>query len=154
MFTTTKIIPFVSLFLLASCAVRPAQRALQNAQVIRDEDQRFQLMIRRDTAALRPFLGSDLVYIHSNGLQETQEAHLSAIGTRAISYNIMTREDTPTVRWLNKRLVITNGVVRVSGLLGTDPFTIRIRYTAVYRYMERKDEWWQLVSWQSTRLPE
>lgn len=130
-----------------------AQSPEQSARLIELENTRFQAMIRRDTLTLQTLLTDDLVYIHSNGLTESKLQHLQAIATRSLSYNIMTREGEPAVRWLDSCTAIVNGLVRVSGLIGSDPFTIRIRYTAVYHRDGRKKPF-QLASWQSTRIPE
>jgi hypothetical protein len=119
-------------------------------RLIEQENARFYAMIHSDTATLHRLLADELVYIHSNGLQESKAGHIRAIATKKISYNVMKREGAPTLRQFGK-MAITNGQVMVMGLLGEDPFILRLVYTAVYRYKKKQ---WQLLSWQSTRLPD
>lgn len=116
--------------------------------ILATEQQRFASMVSRDTVALRPLLADDLVYIHSNALQENKAAHLSAITTGRLVYASMLRE-TAQVRRYGK-MALTNGIVQVKGVVNGTPFDIRLLYTGVYRRVQGK---WRLVNWQSTRLP-
>ncbi len=115
--------------------------------ILATEQQRFASMVSRDTVALRPLLADDLVYIHSNALQETKAAHLSAIATGRLVYASMLRE-TAQVRRYGK-MALTNGIVRVTGVVNDTSFDVRLLYTAVYRRVRGQ---WQLVNWQSTRV--
>ncbi len=106
-------------------------------------------MTQKDTASLKNLLADDLVYIHSNGLTETKQAHLAAISTGEIVYQAMTREPNVQVR-LYSKTAITNGFVQVKVILkGGAPLEIRLRYSAVYRKQKGS---WRLVNWQSTRI--
>ena len=115
--------------------------------ILATEQQRFASMVSRDTVALRPLLADDLVYIHSNALQETKAAHLSAIATGRLVYASMLRE-TAQVRRYGK-MALTNGIVQVTGVVNGTSFDVRLLYTAVYRRVRGQ---WQLVNWQSTRV--
>lgn len=55
--------------------------------------------------------------------------------------------ETAQVRFYGKTS-ITNGTIKVKGLLSGNPFEVRMLYTAVYRKQHKN---WQLVNWQSTR---
>ena len=115
--------------------------------ILATEQQRFASMVSRDTVALRPLLADDLLYTHSNALQETKAAHLSAIATGRLVYASMLRE-TAQVRRYGK-MALTNGIVQVTGVVNGTSFDVRLLYTAVYRRVRGQ---WQLVNWQSTRL--
>jgi len=115
--------------------------------ILETEQQRFAYMVSRDTVALRPLLADDLVYIHSNAMQENKAGHLTAIATGRLVYASMLRE-TAQVRHYGKN-ALTNGIIRVQGVLNGNSFAVRLLYTAVYR---RQHGQWQLVNWQSTRL--
>ena len=117
-------------------------------QILAVEQLRFEAMMRRDTVALRPMLADDLVYIHSNALQESKSTHISAISSGRLVYQSMVRE-TARVRRFGQ-LALINGVLQVKGILNTNPFEVRLAYTAVYR---RGHGQWQLINWQSTRMP-
>ena len=115
--------------------------------ILATEQQRFASMVSRDTVALRPLLADDLLYTHSNALQETKAAHLSAIATGRLVYASMLRETAQVRRY--GRIALTNGIVRVTGVVNGTSFDVRLLYTAVYRRVRGQ---WQLVNWQSTRL--
>ena len=115
--------------------------------ILATEQQRFASMVSRDTVALRPLLAEDMLYTHSNALQETKAAHLSAIATGRLVYASMLRE-TAQVRRYGK-MALTNGIVRVTGVVNDTSFDVRLLYTAVYRRVRGQ---WQLVNWQSTRV--
>lgn len=104
-------------------------------------------MTQKDTARLKKFLADDLVYLHSNGLTETKHGHLESIGSGNITYKSMDRAPQTRVRVYGK-WAITNGSVRVVGILKGNPFDVQLTYSAVYR---KKKGRWQLVNWQSSR---
>jgi hypothetical protein len=120
----------------------------QSSKVLANEQSRFSAMVAGDTLQLRQWLSDDLVYIHSNSIQESKNAHLSNIASRKIVYEQMRRE-SPAVR-IKGRLAIVNGSIRVKGLLNQNPFELQMLYTAVY---EKKKGKWLLTNWQTTKIP-
>lgn len=118
------------------------------ASVLAAEQMRFDAMVKKDTVALRSMLSDDLIYIHSNSLQESKKEHIAAIGTGSIDYQSMQRVSVQ-VRLFGK-VAVTNGNVRVKGLLNQTNFEVNLAYTAIYK---KKKKSWQLVNWQSTRIP-
>lgn len=117
-------------------------------RLLRSEQQRFNAMTARDTAALRPLLGDDLVYIHSNAVKEDKKEHLAAVGKGKIVYQEMKRESVSARIYGKTGLVY--GTLKAKGRYNDNPFDIGLLYTAVYR---RHKGVWQLVHWQSTRIP-
>ncbi len=134
------------LFLLLPFAALAQSKT--DREILAAEQHRFEAMVRRDTVALRHMLTDDLVYIHSNTLQETKSAHISAISTGRLAYNSMVRESVKVRRY--GKIALTNGVVHVKGIFNTNAFELRLAYTAVYR---RGHGTWQLLNWQSTKIP-
>jgi len=118
-----------------------------NQKILDVEQRRFEAMIRKDTAALRNMLTNDLVYLHSNALQEDKAEHIGAIVSGRLVYQKMTREQTNVRRY--GRTALVNGIVQVSGILNGTPFDVRLAYSAVYR---KKGGRWRLANWQSTRM--
>ncbi len=135
------------LLLLLTPFIGSAQSS-KNAAVLRDELQRFDAMTRRDTAALRKWLSDDLIYRHSNGLLEDRRSHLEAIASGVLVYEHIARDSAQVHRY--GRTAIVNGIARVRGRLQQTPFEVRLSYLAIYR---KKGGRWQLLRWQSTRLP-
>lgn len=138
---------FLLLYLIFTSSNVLAQTAAEK-KVVDSEALRFSLMTQRDTANLKNFLADDLLYVHSNGLTETKEEHLRAIGSGKITYLSMERMPGLRVRIYGK-WAITNGDVKANGTVNGAPFDIRLKYTAVYK---KKKNYWQLLSWQSARL--
>ena len=104
--------------------------------------------MRADTAALRRLLSAELVYTHSNGMVETRDAHLAAIGSKKTVYESL----APVVvsyRFYGE-LAVGTGEVKSKGTLDGTAFDVRLRISTVHQQREGR---WQLLLWQSTRLP-
>ena len=138
----------VGMGLLLLPLLAPAQTATERV-LLDTEARRFVAMTQRDTAFLKNALADDLVYIHSNALIETKTAHLAAIVTGQLVYENMTRESV-SIRRYGSKMALHNGIVVVKGIIQGTPFQVRLQYTAVYR---KKKNMWQLVNWQSTKIP-
>jgi hypothetical protein len=122
----------------------PALRGLRAS-----ERSRFAAMMRADTAAIRPLLAEDLVYTHSNAMVESREHHLEAIARGTTVYESL----APVVMryaLYGPDVAVGNGVVKAKGLLNRAPFDVILRVTTVHAWREGR---WQLLSWQSTRIP-
>jgi ketosteroid isomerase-like protein len=116
--------------------------------ILLTESRRFEAMIQKDTALLSGLLSDDLIYIHSNSLKESKKAHLAAIAARTVDYQKMSRGEVHVRRY--GKVALTNGNIHVQGLLNGAAFDVQMLYTAVYK---KKKKTWQLVNWQSTRIP-
>ncbi|MCB0533070.1 MAG: nuclear transport factor 2 family protein [Lewinellaceae bacterium] len=115
--------------------------------ILDTEQRRFTAMVEKDTELLSTMLDNELQYLHSNGLYETKQQHLTAIASGKIDYQAMARQPNPIVRRYGK-IALVNGLVNVNGLINGQSFSLPLRYTAVYRKKKGK---WLLVNWQSTR---
>ena len=135
----------LSIFLLFILSALNAQSS-KSLKVLAAEARRFDAMIRADTAALRPMLAEELVYIHSNAMKENKLEHLAAIGSRKLVYQKMERQEA-NLRIYGKTALV-NGVVKVQGILNGNAFEARLLYLAVYR---KKRGSWVLINWQSTK---
>jgi hypothetical protein len=105
-------------------------------------------MERRDTIRLRQLLADDLFYLHSNAMSEDKSVHISAIAEGRLIYKKMLRERASVRKY--GRTALVNGIVFVTGVLNGNPFEVRLAYSAIYR---KKSGRWQLLNWQSTRIP-
>ncbi len=117
-------------------------------QILKAELLRFEAMTRKDTQALSRLLSADLIYLHSNGLQENKQQHLDAIASGTIVYRTMYRQPDSKVRQYGKTALV-NGMVIVNGDFQGKSFSVNLLYTAVYRRQKRQ---WRLANWQSTRV--
>ena len=138
---------FTAFLLLGSCV--SVKRITHHVDEVFDaESRRFALTIEGDTTALRPLLHRDLLYIHSNGLEESLQGHLNNIGGGKIDYQSFTPRHPKSV-FFERNTAFVDGLVAVGGLYEGYPFTVNLRYTAVYR---KEQEQWQLFRWQSTKI--
>lgn len=138
--------------LLLSPAVLPAQTAAtpQSVQMVRAlEERRFAAMMRRDTEALAAMLADDLTYAHSSGQLETKGQFLESIRSGAIQYTAILPEGLDVRLYGDTAVVTGKGTFKVR-MQGEDR-SLQLRFTDVY---VRRGDGWQMVAWQSTRLPD
>ena len=112
------------------------------------EGKRFQAMIARDTSALEVLLGDEITYAHSTGKLESKSQFLQTVSGKAIEYLSITPSET-TVR-VYDRMVVVHGLAGVSLRTGGDPLAMTIRYTDAW---VNRNGRWQMILWQSTRVP-
>jgi hypothetical protein len=116
--------------------------------VLSAEDRRFDAMVRGDTAALRSLLADGLTYTHSDGAQQSKTEFLQTIGNGALRYQSIKPEGR-LVRVRGDVGVVTGrSAMRVT--VGGEIHSFTIQYLAVYQHRRGQ---WQLLAWQSTRLP-
>ncbi|MEZ4949720.1 MAG: nuclear transport factor 2 family protein [Saprospiraceae bacterium] len=111
------------------------------------EKLRFEAMVNEDTSFLKTVISDDLIYLHSNGLQETKAEHLKNVSTKHIDYQEMIPQEMQFR--IYEGAAIGNGVVLVKGSLGDKNFTLFLKYSDVYIHTKRG---WKLANWQSTKL--
>jgi len=114
----------------------------------RAERARFDAMISADTTTLREVLHPDLLFIHSNGLEESADGMVASVASGAIVYQSFEPQQSPGVQVLGKTALV-DGLVRVKGLYRGTEFTVDLRYTSVYRKVRGQ---WLLIRWQSTKV--
>lgn len=121
--------------------------ATLTSNVLELEAARFRAMTASDVAVLAPMLSDDLVYIHTSGTVDSKTSLLGRIRSGELRYQSIEPSEQVHVREIGETAVITNSAqMLVSGR------RFEIRYTSVYA--QRRNGDWQLVSWQSTLLPQ
>ena len=112
------------------------------------EQARFDVMISADTTALREMLHPDLLYLHSNGLEESADDLVASVASGGIVYQSFAPQQPPRVQVFG-RMALVDGLVQVTGLYQGKAFTVDLRYTSVYRRVRGR---WRLLRWQSLRV--
>ena len=121
-----------------------------NAQKIIDLDRkRMTAMAEKDYAALNELLADDLVYTHSSARIDTKQSLIGNMQSGATVYNAVEPSDVKA-QDLGSAVVLT-GVARIRVTSGGKPNAFGVRFTDVYANKGGK---WQMVTWQSTRLPD
>ena len=105
-------------------------------------------MVQADTSVLASLLAPDLTYTHTDGAQNTGAELLQLLGSGTLRYASIAPE-AREVRVVGSSAVVTGrSAMRLEASGQAHAF--RIRYLAVYR---RGAHGWELIAWQSTRLP-
>ena len=117
--------------------------------ILQIEKDRFKAMINKDSTFLDKILASDLLYIHSNGVQDSKETLIRNIMNDNMDYIAieLTQADVRTY----SQTIWIHGAAKVKVRMGKDnpEVELSIRYLDVYK---REDGEWKLVAWQSARL--
>jgi ketosteroid isomerase-like protein len=109
---------------------------------------RFHRMMANDLDALAPMLADDLVYVHSDGVMETKPQFLERVRSGRLRYRSIVPTETTVRTYGNVAMVTGRGKFTV--IMSGGDLEVDLRYTSVYRH---SPDGWQLVSWQSTRVP-
>jgi ketosteroid isomerase-like protein len=121
-----------------------------NRQMIIDLDKkRMTAMAQKDVATLNALLADDLVYTHSTARLDTKQSLIGNMESGATVYTSVEPSDVKA-QDLGDTVVLT-GSCRISVMSGGHPNSFGVRFTDVYA---NKGGHWQMVAWQSTRLPE
>lgn len=121
-----------------------------NGQMVIELDhKRMAAMGQQDIATLNELLADDLVYTHSSARLDTKRSLIEAMQTGKTVYTEVTPSDVKAQECGDA--VVLTGAARISVKSGTGTNSFRVRFTDVYA---RRDGRWQMVVWQSTRLPE
>ena len=122
------------------------------AEVEAVERQRFEAQVKKDYAVLEKILADDLVYVHSSGKSDTKASFIASIKEGKSVYNKIDVEEIVIRPYNNQKAAIINGVINVTqNPVDGKPTYLHLRYTVVY--VKNKGKGWQLVTWQSLRLP-
>jgi ketosteroid isomerase-like protein len=121
-----------------------------NRQMIIDLDKkRMTAMAQKDVATLNALLADELVYTHSSARLDTKQSLIGAMESGATVYTAVEPSDVKA-QDLGDAVVLT-GACRISVMSGGRPNSFGVRFTDVYANNGGR---WQMVTWQSTRLPE
>ena len=134
-------------FVIAQEAVSDDAGTEQSA--LEFQSARFKAMIEEDMETLADFLADDLTYSHTTGWTETKSEFLSTVESRSIDYMAIAPSEVE-VRIYGDVAVLT-GLSKMQGAVGDRELSFTIRFLDVSR---RVGSSWQLVAWQSVRLPE
>ena len=118
-------------------------------QIVQLENQRFEAMTSADTDALKLILADELTYTHTSAAQDTKQSLIQALQSGTLKYESMVTDDVK-VRVYGDTAVVT-GSAKVTVMSRGQQNSFALRFTDVYA---KQDERWQMVAWQSTRLPE
>src|SRR6266849_2813092 len=102
-----------------------------------------------DVASLRMGLSDHLTYTHTSGVHETKAQFLGSLTLGQLSYKSIIPEARSVGVYGGAGIV--TGTARMEITTRGQDARFRIRYLAVY---VQAQACWQLVAWQSTRVPD
>jgi ketosteroid isomerase-like protein len=142
------LISLAFLGLLAACTANGAGHGTIE-QVKQVEKQRFAAMTAPDLTALGQMLADELYYCHSNGDVQNKQQLLDALRTKQLRYSAIELREFQARMYGD--VALGNGLATIHASMGGGPLmTLEIRYADAYVWREGR---WQLVTWQSTRIP-
>ena len=110
--------------------------------------ERFAAMVKGDAAALDGLLADDLVYTHSSGKVDSKASFLDDIKGGQLHYKVIRPEDPKLTVYGDT--AVTTGLAAFEVNNHGQELNMKLRYTDVWVKRGGK---WQMVAWQSTRLP-
>jgi ketosteroid isomerase-like protein len=118
-------------------------------QVLECERALYRAQIAGDVDALKPMLGSDLVYIHSTGVAESKAEYLAGVVGRLYEYGSIESRDTRLQVFAD--IAVMNGIVDMAvSAHGAAKQLIHLLFCLVW---VRQDDGWQVDFRQATRMP-
>jgi ketosteroid isomerase-like protein len=120
-----------------------------NAQMIIDLDRkRMHAMAAKDIATLNAVLADDLIYTHSSARIDTKQSLIGAMQSGATVYTGVEPSDVKAQDFGD--VVVLTGAAQIKVTSNGTPNAFGVRFIDVYA---RRSGTWQMVTWQSTRLP-
>lgn len=129
-----------------SVQVRSASKADEAVRAA--ELARFKAMTTGDLATLGTLLGDDLVYTHSSALVDSKASYVESMRSGVLKYQTIEPREMK-VRVYGTVAVIT-AAAAVTSIFKGQTSSNQLRYTDVWVL---RDGRWQMVGWQSTRIP-
>lgn len=120
-----------------------------NGQTVIDLDRkRMQAMATKDVATLESLIADDLIYTHSSARLDTKRSLIDNMTSGSTVYQACEPSDVKA-QDLGDTVVLT-GVAQIKVTANGNPLAFGVRFTDVYA---KRDGRWQMVTWQSTKLP-
>jgi ketosteroid isomerase-like protein len=121
-----------------------------NAEMVIELDKkRMNAMAQKDIAALNELLADDLIYTHSSARLDTKQSLIDNMQSGSTVYNAVVPSEVKA-QDCGSAVVLT-GIARISVNSGGNAMNFGVRFTDVYANRGGR---WQMVAWQSTRLPD
>lgn len=120
-----------------------------NAQTIIDLDRkRMEAMANKDVATLKEVLADELIYCHSSARLDTKQSLIGNMESGATVYTSVVPSEVKAQDCGDA--VVLTGIAQIKVTSNGTPNAFGVRFTDVYA---RRNGKWQMIAWQSTRLP-
>jgi ketosteroid isomerase-like protein len=120
-----------------------------NGQTVIDLDRkRMQAMASKDVATLESLIADDLIYTHSSARLDTKRSLIDNMTSGSTVYSACEPSEVKA-QDLGDTVVLT-GIAQIKVTANGNAMAFGVRFTDVYA---KRDGRWQMVTWQSTKLP-
>lgn len=127
---------------------RPLDERNSGEACVRELERRRQhAMLAADVLILDELLDKDLVYIHSNGVEDTKAHYLADLATGAVVYRSLAFDEV-RVKAVSDAMLVVVGLMIASITKASGDVSVRSRYTAIW---QRPEAHWRLVLFQGTK---
>ena len=116
--------------------------------VIELDRKRMTAMAQKDIGTLNELIADDLIYTHSSARLDTKQSLIGNMESGSTVYTSVVPSDVKA-QDLGDTVVLT-GIAQIKVVSNGTPNAFGVRFTDVYA---KRDGRWQMVTWQSTRLP-
>lgn len=117
--------------------------------IIALDRKRMQAMAAKDVATLSSVLADDLIYIHSSARIDTKQSLIGNMQSGSTVYSSVEPSGVTAMDFGDS--VVLTGEAQIKVTSGGKPMAFGVRFTDVYA---KRNGQWQMVLWQSTKLPE
>jgi ketosteroid isomerase-like protein len=117
--------------------------------IIELDKKRMSAMADKDYATLNELIADDLIYTHSTARLDTKQSLIGNMQSGSTVYTSVVPSDVKA-QDLGDTVVLT-GSCRIGVNAGGRANSFGVRFTDVYA---KRGGRWQMVTWQSTRLPD
>ena len=118
-------------------------------RVIALDAQRMTAMSQGDVGTLNALIADELVYTHSSARLDTKQSLIENMQSGKTRYTAVVPSDVKAQDYGDT--VVLTGVARISVNSGGNAMNFGVRFTDIW---VNKGGNWQMVAWQSTKLPE
>lgn len=113
------------------------------------EAARLRALIEGDVETLRRVLADELTYTHSTARIDTKDSYMEPLLAGRTRYTSL--EPSGVVARVYGQVAILTGTLRSVALVGGRESRTHMRFTSTWI---QRDGRWQMVAWQSTRMPD
>lgn len=117
--------------------------------VIALDARRMAAAAAKDIATLNTLIADDLIYVHSTARMDTKATLIGAMESGKTVYTGMQPSDVVAQDFGDT--VVLTGVCAISVMAAGNPRSFKVRFLDVWN---KRPAGWQMVTWQSTVLPE
>ena len=144
-----RIMLMVAALLVSAATGAFAQPNQADADAVKAAElRRFEVMTAKDYKALATILADDLVYTHSSAAVDSKASYLDSLTSGRVTYKVI-KPANLQVRVFGDIAVI-HGEAAMEVDSNGQAIVNTLRFTDIWA---RRDGRWQMVAWQSTRMP-